>query len=164
MSKKQPIQREYSAGGAVYKRVKEPENERVKVLWLIIQPSTTGKVWRKGRWQIPKGWIDEGETGREAAAREVREEGGIEAKIVEKIGRVDVFFYNEDKQKVVKNIVFFLMEYKAGSEKNHDQETKEAVWLPYQEALERLTFKSERQILEKARKILEGKERQPKLL
>jgi 8-oxo-dGTP pyrophosphatase MutT (NUDIX family) len=156
--KKAKIKREYSAGGIVYKK------EDGKIGWLIVQPSAEDQPWRQGRWQLPKGWIDEGETGQKAAIREVKEEGGVEAEVIEKIDRINIFFYDENKQKVVKNIVFFLMKYQKGSEKDHDSETKEVVWLPYQKAHQRLTFKSEKKILEKAKKILEEKEKQPRLV
>lgn len=152
------VKREFSAGGVVYKK----END--KILWLIIQPSAAGQTWRKGRWQLPKGWIDEDETGQQAAIREVEEEGGVKAEIIDKIDRINIFFYDENKQKVVKNIVFFLMKYKGGSEKDHGRETEEAVWLPYKKAYKQLTFKSEKEILEKAKKILEDKEKQPRLV
>lgn len=152
------IKREFSAGGVVFKK------EKGKILWLLIQPGSDSQHWRKGRWQLPKGLIDEGETGQQAAVREVKEEGGVEAKVLSKIDRINIFFYNEKKQKVIKNIVFFLMKYREGSQKNHDREVKEAVWLPYKEAYQRLTFASEKKILEKGQKILEETERQPSLL
>jgi 8-oxo-dGTP pyrophosphatase MutT (NUDIX family) len=150
--------REYSAGGVVFKK------ENGQTLWLIIQPSAEDQSWRAGRWQLPKGWIEEGEKGPETAVREVREEGGINAEVVEKIGQINFFFYNEKKQKVLKNVAFFLMEYQNGSEKDHDGETEEAVWLPYEKAYEQLTFKSEKETLKKGKEILDKRGDQPKLL
>ena len=141
--------REYSAGGAVFKR------KNNNLFWLIIQPSAKDQPLRQGRWQLPKGWIDKNETSQEAAVREVKEESGVEAEIVEKIDRINIFFYNEEKQQVVKNIVFFLMEYQSGSIKDHEPETEKAVWLPFKKAYDQMTFKSEKKVLEKAKKILE---------
>ena len=66
--KKAKIKREYSAGGIVYKK------EDGKIGWLVVQPSAEDQLWRQGRWQLPKGWIDEGETSQQAAVREVKEE------------------------------------------------------------------------------------------
>ena len=160
MSKtKEPLKREYSAGGVVYKRL---ENKK-KVEWLVVQPAADDDPRRRNRWQLPKGWIDPGETGSVAAAREVKEEGGVVAEVVEKIGEIRVFFYDENKQKVLKTVAFFLMEYQSGSEKDHDSEISQAVWLPFEKAYGRLTFKSERETLEKAKLILKEKEKQPKL-
>lgn len=158
MTKKKPVKREFSAGGVVFKK------EKKKTLWLIIQPEIKDEPRRQKRWQLPKGWIDEGETGSQAALREVKEEGGVEAEIIEKIGRINIFFYDQEKQKVLKNIVFFLMKYQKGSIRNHSWETKEAIWLPFQAASKRLTFDSEKKILKKAKELLEEKEKQPKLI
>ena len=155
---KKSVKREFSAGGAVYKREKD------KILWLIIQPSAKDQPWRQGRWQLPKGWIDEGESGQQAAVREVKEEGGVEAEIIERVDRINIFFHDEHKQRVTKNIVFFLMAYKKGSENDHGEEIEEAVWLPYKEALERLTFKSEKEILKKAKELLKKRKEQLKLV
>lgn len=152
------IKREFSAGGVVFKK------EKGRILWLAIQPNAEEEPWRRDRWQLPKGLIGEGETGQQAAVREVKEEGGVETEVFSKIDRINIFFHNEKKEKVSKNIVFFLMKYRAGSEKNHDQEVEEAVWLPYEEAYQRLTFDSEKKILEKGKKLLKEIERQPKLL
>jgi 8-oxo-dGTP pyrophosphatase MutT (NUDIX family) len=152
------IKREFSAGGAVYKKEKD------KILWLIIQPSAKDQPWRQGRWQLPKGWIDEGESGQQAAIREVKEEGGVEAEIIERADRINIFFQDEHKQKVMKNIVFFLMEYQKGSVKDHESETEKAVWLPFPKAYQRLTFKSEKGVLAKAKALLKKREEQPKLL
>jgi len=163
MADQKPVKREYSAGGVVFRKLKT-KNKKLKIEWLVIQPSAGGESWRQGRWQLPKGWIDEGEIGQQAAVREIKEEGGIGAKIVEKIDRISFFFCDEKKQRVLKNVVFFLMEYQEGSEKNHDRETKEAIWLSYNQAHERLTFKSEKEILAKAKTILEEKEKQANLL
>jgi 8-oxo-dGTP pyrophosphatase MutT (NUDIX family) len=158
MAKQKPVKREFSAGGVVFRK------EKRKTFWLIIQPAAKNEAWRQGRWQLPKGWIDEGENGIQAALREVKEEGGVEAKIIEKIDRINIFFYNEEKEKVLKNIVFFLMEYRKGKVNDHSWETKEAIWLPFQKAYQKLTFDSEKKILKKAKELLEAKEKQPRLI
>ncbi len=164
LTDRKQTERQYSAGGVVYKGAGEQENGRAGVLWLLIQPAAEDEPWRQDRWQLPKGWIEPGESGQEAALREVEEEGGVKAQIVDKIDRINIFFYDEKKNRVVKNIVFFLMEYQSDGENIHDQEVKEVVWLPDNEACERLTFKSEKEILVKAKKILAEKENQQALL
>jgi 8-oxo-dGTP pyrophosphatase MutT (NUDIX family) len=156
---KNKIKREYSAGGVVFKK----ENDGV--FWLVIQPKASeSEHWRKGRWQLPKGWIDEGETGPEAALRETKEEGGVEAELVKKVDNITIFFYNEEKERVVKNIAFFLMRCLGDLKEGFGPETERVLWLPFKKAWEKLTFKSEKEILERAREILKKGEGQPRLI
>jgi len=158
--------RQFSAGGAVFKK------EDSQVLWLLIQPARiatqsvaggpAGKdeFHKQIRWQLPKGWINEGEKTEAAAIREVAEEGGVKAKIITKVDSIKIFFRNtfEGKpgEKVLKTITFYLMEYEEEAENGHDEEVAEVAWLPFEEAREKLTFKNEKEILAKAREILEN--------
>ena len=68
--KKLPFKREFSAGGAVFKR------KGRKLLWLI------GKHSGYHKWVLPKGLIEKGEKGFEAAVRETEEEMGVKAKVL----------------------------------------------------------------------------------
>ena len=137
---KKAIKRKFSAGGVVFKKA------GTKILWLIIQPEGGGH-WSKGRWQFPKGWIEKGEQSMAAAKREVEEETGVKANVVEKIDHIRVFFYDEKKNKVFKTITLFLMEYQGEGEKKEDGEKIAAIeWLSYEEAYKRLTFDSEKKI------------------
>lgn len=153
MPKKKTVKREYSAGGVVFKK------EGKKILWLMVQPNGGTRPYDQIRWQLPKGWVDEGEKVEEAALREVKEEGGIKAQLIEKIDSVQIFFrdtYQGDpKQLVTKTITFYLMEYQGETKEGPGWETKAVVWLPYEKAHRQLTFDSEKKILEKAKKILE---------
>jgi 8-oxo-dGTP pyrophosphatase MutT (NUDIX family) len=146
--------RQYSAGGAVFKK------EGDQVLWLLIQPAGGDKFHDQIRWQLPKGWINEGEKTEVAARREVAEEGGVEARIISKIDSIKIFFRNtfegKPEEKVLKTITFYLMEYEGEAENGRDEEVAEIAWLPFEEAKERLTFKSEKEILTKAKEILEN--------
>jgi 8-oxo-dGTP pyrophosphatase MutT (NUDIX family) len=156
--KKEPFKREYSAGGVVFKK------EAGKTFWLIFQPKVDeSELWRKGRWQLPKGWIEAGETSQTAALRETKEEGGVEAEIVKKIGRITIFFHDEAKQKIAKEIVFYLMRWIADTQEGPDSETEKVLWLLFDQAKGKLTFKSEKEILIKARKILKEEESQIQL-
>ncbi len=137
---KKKVKREFSAGGIVFRS--EPEG----VLWLVIKP--TGDK----RWRLPKGEIDRGESSVAAAKREVREEAGVEAEILNKIGN-EKFFFVWDKQKILKTVVFYLMEYSQEASSGFDYETEAIDWLTFEEAKKRLAFEKDIALLEKAEKM-----------
>ena len=145
--KKEKVIREFSSGGVVYKK------EKNKTLWLVTR-SAASDLYPKQVWRLPKGWIDEGEKVEEAALREVREEGGIEAKIIQKIETVKYFFTTADKSKVLKFVTFYLMEFVKDLPESFGEETSEIAWLPYEEAYKKLSFSGERQVLKKAKELL----------
>ena len=62
---------------------------------------------------LPKGHVDPGETRGEAALREVREETGVDAALVDKLGDVR-YWYLRDGRRIAKVVSFFLFEYVAG--------------------------------------------------
>ena len=85
-----------SAGGVVI-------NE-TKVLLLLNTP---------GRWVLPKGHVEENESLRSAAIREVREETGIEARIQKKLGWIEYSYYHQGK-KQIKKVLWFKMRQLGG--------------------------------------------------
>ena len=140
--RKEKVNREFSAGGVVFKRVAKGFQ------WLLIKPAGTE------RWQLPKGKVDEGETSKEAAVREVAEEGGVNVRPVAKIGTSQYFFVFKG-QKIFKTVIYFLMEYAGDKKEGHDHEVDETVFVDFAEALEKLTFKDDKEMLKKGREILE---------
>jgi len=145
--------RQFSAGGAVFKK------EGNKISWLLVRPSGGDKFHDRIYWQLPRGWLNEKENSEQAAIREVEEEGGVKAEIVQKIDTIKIFFKNtfegKPEETVLKTITYFLMKYKEDIPGGFGWETEEIVWLPFDQAKEKLTFKSEKEILCKAQKILE---------
>lgn len=110
------------------------------------------------RWQLPKGIIDSGETIEEAALREVREEAGISAEVVSPIETIEYWFIAErdgQRRRFHKFVHFFLMSYRSGDVADHDHEVDEARWVSVETALDMLEFKSERDVVGKARKMIE---------
>lgn len=134
--------RAFSAGGAVWRK------EKGKDYFLLVKPDGTD------RWQLPKGTVDEGESSQETAIREVGEEGGVDAKILEKLGKSQYFFVLKG-QKIFKTVTYFLMEYLGDTKEGHDHEVDEAKFFPFNEAFEKLTFEDDKDILKKAKEILE---------
>ncbi len=134
-----------SAGGAAFRRTADG----YEIAIISVVPSR--------RWQLPKGLIDQGETPETAALREVREEAGIEADLLSKIETIEYWYVGENRGERVrfhKLVHFFLMKYAAGDVENHDFEVIEARWVKAGEALKRLAFKSERETVEKAIKMI----------
>ena len=112
----------------------------------------------EGRWQLPKGWIEGGESRESAAAREVREEAGIEGEIVAPIDTIEYWFnatYDPEPARVHKYVHFFLLRATGGSTDDHDNEVAEARWVEIGEAEHMLAFKDERRIVSMAREALE---------
>ncbi len=126
--------REFSAGGIVF-------NNQGQVL--ITQHSTNK------HWGFTKGHIEKGQTSKEAAVREVREEGGVEAQIIDKVGE-NKYVYTLEGEKRFKVVVMFLMKYLSGDINDHDWEVSEARWVTPEEALKTLSFSSDKTLLKKA--------------
>jgi 8-oxo-dGTP pyrophosphatase MutT (NUDIX family) len=98
---------------------------------------------------LPKGHPEPGESAQEAALREVREETGLEATPVEKLGDIR-YWYARDGDRVLKIVSFFLLSYRSGRLEDHDQEVEEALWIPLEEAPARLAFRGEKNIAQAA--------------
>jgi 8-oxo-dGTP pyrophosphatase MutT (NUDIX family) len=94
-------------------------------------------------WRKPMDFSEE--TLAAAAAREVREETGVEGELVEKLGDIR-YWYSHGGERVLKVVSFFLFRYRSGSVRDHDREVESAEWLPLEEAVERLSYKGEREM------------------
>jgi 8-oxo-dGTP pyrophosphatase MutT (NUDIX family) len=112
----------------------------------------------KLRWQLPKGIVDPGESPEVTALREVKEEAGVETERLALIETIEYWYRSVKYGKPVrfhKFVHFYLLEYRSGDVANHDHEVEEARWVSLEEALEMLEFKSERDVVEKARNMIE---------
>jgi 8-oxo-dGTP pyrophosphatase MutT (NUDIX family) len=129
---------EFSAGGVV---VRDRD-------CVVIVPTRRAADGRRVL-ALPKGHPDGDETPEDAALREVREEAGVEARAVEKLGDVR-YFYQRDGRRIAKVVSFYLLEYVAGEPEEHDHEVEEARWMPLEEAAKALTYKGERDMAVRA--------------
>jgi 8-oxo-dGTP pyrophosphatase MutT (NUDIX family) len=133
-----PVEREVSAGGVVVR------GDDVMVVVPTRRAADGKRVLA-----LPKGHIDADETAAQAAAREVREEGGVDAELVGELGDVR-YWYQRDGRRIAKVVHFFLFRYVAGDPADHDHEIEEARWMPLQEARTALTYKGEREMVQRA--------------
>jgi 8-oxo-dGTP pyrophosphatase MutT (NUDIX family) len=98
---------------------------------------------------LPKGHPDGDESPQEAAKREVREETGVDAELVEKLG--DVRYRYERRGRLVSKVVtFYLFRFRSGDLADHDHEIEEARWMPIEEAARSLTYEGEREMVARA--------------
>ena len=132
--------REVSAGGVVTRRRRGRP-----------QVALAARRTRRGElvWGLPKGEIEPGESPEAAALREVREETGLEARILEPLGEIR-YFYVWDGVRIRKAVHFFLMRATGGDIALHDQEMEDVRWFPLEEALRKAAYKGEREVLQRA--------------
>ncbi len=102
-----------------------------------------------GSWVLPKGTPGEGETLEETALREVREETGLDVRILQPLGDM-TYSFAATGERVHKIVHFFLMEQTGGDPSLHDEEYDEVRWVSVPEARRMLTFDTYRDVLDRA--------------
>ena len=102
---------------------------------------------------FPKGRMEPGETEQETALREVREEVGLNVRILEGF-RQEACYPFPKRPDIVKRSVYFLAEYADQKIQCQRSELSEAYLLPYEEALEMLTFPETKRILSEAKRAI----------
>ena len=126
---------EFSAGGVVVR------GEDV----VVIVPTRRGPGGVKVL-GLPKGHPERGESAAQAAVREVREEAGVSGELLESLGMID-YTYERRGRRIVKQVEFFLIEYREGDPADHDHEVEQARWMPLTEAATALTYPGEREVV-----------------
>ncbi len=109
------------------------------------------EIMQKGHTSFCKGHVEENESEHQTAAREIREETGLEVKFVE--GFRQTVEYSPDTD-CLKTVVFFLADADSTNVTIQEEEVREIEWLPYEEALTKLTFDSLREVLQQAENFL----------
>ena len=109
-----------------------------------------------GDYGCPKGHMEAGETEEVTALREVREEIGVSVSLLEGF-RQEEWYDLPNKPGVRKQVVYFLGKYEAQELVRQEAEVSGVQLLPYEEAVERLTFGQMKEVLRKAEAFLNGK-------
>lgn len=157
--------REISAGGVVVRQ--GPAGWEVAVVEPQREHATSAKSDKKRHQQVlalPKGLVDSGEKPEETAVREVREETGITATLVQKLTDIKYMYVRSwgDNQRVFKIVSFYLLRYDSGTigdiSPEMKIEVKQALWVPLDEAERMLAYRGERDVTKLARKFLDPEE------
>ena len=113
----------------------------------------------KLEWCIPKGHLEQDETSEQAALREVFEETGLEAQIIQHLGEVNYQFI-QDGSKISKTVHVYLMQQTGGElsfDKDPHKEASELEWVQVSELLARLSHGNEKRIAKFAIELIEAR-------
>jgi ADP-ribose pyrophosphatase YjhB (NUDIX family) len=124
------VVREPTSGGMVFRRNKK--NNQVEIL--LIQDA-------KDRWTIPKGHIEEGESAKETAEREIREETGLqEMKVMNWLGKIN-FRYRRGTSLVLMTTEIFLVQARGDTNKLKPEDWMNGIkWFSSKEALDKIEY------------------------
>ena len=147
-NKNMPIEK--SAGAVIFRK------EGNKIYYLLLHYPSNAKAPRE-YWDFPKGHIEKGEKIEETVKREVKEETGLkDIKLIEGFKEWIKYFFKFKGKNIFKIVTFFLAETKTKTVKVSFEHIG-FKWLPYEEAIEKLTFKNAKEILKKANDYLNSK-------
>lgn len=124
------VVREPTAGGIVFRYAKDSKDVEI----LLIQDA-------KNRWTIPKGHIEEGETAKDCAEREIREETGLqEMKVLNWLGKIN-FRYRRQQSLVLMTTEIFLVKAQGDTNDLKPEEWMNGIkWFPATEALDKIEY------------------------
>jgi len=139
--------KEQSAGAVIFRI----ENKQPYYL-LLHYP--TGKRTKREYWDFPKGHLEKGETEKQAALREVREETGLhEVAFAHEFKERIQYYFRVEGKTIFKTVVFFLAFTKKKKVKI-SFEHEGFIWLPFEKAMKKLKFANARRILTRAHHFL----------
>ena len=134
------MKKERSAGAVIFRKGKE-------IKYLLLH-------YEAGHWDFPKGHIEEKEAELDTIRREVREETGIDdIELVPNFKEKIQYYYKINGELMHKEVVFCLA-------KTEEEKVKISfehigyIWLPYDKAMEKLTFRNAKEMLKKAHAFL----------
>lgn len=112
---------------------------------------------RIARWGLPKGAPAPGESLEEAALREVKEETGMQGRVVANLGHIE-YWFGARGLRYHKTVHFYLMEAVRGDISEHDFEHDMVAWFSIPDAFSKMSYANEKEILRRAQEIIAGRE------
>lgn len=105
-----------------------------------------------GDWVLPKGRLEEGESTRTAAVREVYEESGVKGEIIKYLGKIKYNYKNIKRDEIVlKTVHWYLMKANNMDSKPQKQEGfADAVFVHMDKVTDLVRYSDEREILSKS--------------
>jgi ADP-ribose pyrophosphatase YjhB (NUDIX family) len=105
-------------------------------------------------WALPKGTPEPGESGEQTALREVHEETGLDAEIVQPLKPITYWFvWAPEQVRYRKTVHYFLMRHVGGEPTPDAAEVAEVRWVPLADAVKKATYPSERKTLKEAAEL-----------
>jgi len=105
---------------------------------------------KSGEWVMPKGKLDEGESPTSAALREVKEETGLSARIVDEIGSTQYRYSRPHSGTVIQKTVYWYLMESVNQRLALEPSFDHGLFATPQEALRLLTHPSDREIAKRA--------------
>lgn len=134
-----PVER--SAGAIIFRE------EGKELLYLLLH-------YGEGHWDFPKGHVEPGEKTEETVRREVQEETGMtQLDFVSGFNETIRYFFMSNKKRVLKFVAYRLART-SQKEVTLSFEHTSSAWLPFSEAMKRVTFATSRKVLGKAHRHL----------
>ena len=153
---------EKSAGAVIFRKDYYPPTtlhippsrpKKAKIYYLLLHYPLGAKAPQE-YWDLPKGHIEKGEKETDTVKREVEEETGLkDIEFIKGFKEWIKYFFKWKGKNILKFVTFYLAETKTKNVKISFEHLGYE-WLPYQDALEKLTFKNAKEILKKANDFL----------
>lgn len=143
----QEIVREPTAGGIVFRITHDQKDIEI----LLIQDS-------KGRWTIPKGHIEPGETAKQTAIREIGEESGLfHIQVLTWLGKIQFQYRRVDKLVLMTTQIYLVRALDDAETPTKEQWMKGIKWFKFNDAIDAIEYEDiEKLMLLAKNKIRQG--------